>query len=169
MNEIREEIVAKIEAKRVAVAKQGSKPKNLLSQRETYLASIEEHKAKIAKLEELVAKIDSSAGGYEEQVSLRKSEVEHMEEILDRFDRATAEIKQCNATITRRIEEIPDWFPGMDESLRGLHNTDPEILAAKARREYLEDAVASCLPDIKRVFYSRGTVSDFNVKGRKDV
>lgn len=169
MNEIRDEIIKRIETKKGSADKLQSKADNLKSQREMYLAAIEDYKEKIVKLEALVAQRDDNSDGYADDAALRSGEAEHMEEILERFDKAVAERSKVVGKIQERLSELPNWMPGMDDSLKGLEKRDPKIKKLNARRDYLDEVVANALPDVKKIFYSRGVVSGINVKGRKDV
>ena len=117
----------------------------------------------------LIAQRDGNTDGYAEDAELRASEAGHMEEILKRFDAAVAERSKIVGKIQERLSELPNWMPGMDESLRGLDKRDPKIKKLNARRDYLDDVIESALPDVKKIFYSRGTVSETHEKGRKGV
>jgi len=167
--EMREEIVAKLAAKKVAVEKKLSKPKNKIAQRQMYVDAIAEHEKKIEKLQALIAKIDESSEDLNVEISLRESEVEHMEEILSRFDRGMKEREECVATMKRRIDALTMWTPENPVSVKDNMKTDKEYLKAFARREYLDRMLPECVVDVQRIFYSRGDISEFNVKGRKGV
>lgn len=169
MKSVRDEIVAKIETKKVATGKLVDKTDNLSKQRETYVKAIAEHEAKVESLKAMIAQIDNNAGGYVDTADARRSEIAHMEEILARYDKAVKEREKCTETLMRRLDEVPDWYPGMDESLRGGVAKDPEYQKALKRRDYLDGVIESCLPDVKKIFYSRGTVSEHNEAGRKGV
>lgn len=169
MKEIRDEITSRIETKRGSADKLSGKTTNLAEQRETYLASIAEHEAKIKKLQDLIERIDKNSSGYSEDADVRAGEADHMEEILVRFDKAIAERSKVVVKIQERIASFPDWMPGMDESLRGGFQRDEQYKKLVARRDYLDQVIDSALPDVKKIFYSRGKIAEFNEKGRKGV
>lgn len=169
MKETRDEIVAKIETKKGSVDKLQIKANSLKSQREMYLAAIEEYKEKIVKLEALVEQRGDNAEGYDADTEIRAGEAAHMEEILARYDKAVEDRAKTVAKIQERIEAFPDWMPGMDESLRGGYLRDPQFKKLSARRDYLDTVIDSALPDVKKIFYSRGVVSSIHEKGRKGV
>jgi len=169
MKEIRDELIAKIETKKGSVDKLQVKADSLKAQREMYLAAIEEYKEKIIKLEALVIQRGENAESYDTDTEVRAGEVEHMEQILVRYDKAVDERAKTVAKIQERIETFPDWMPGMDENLRGGYLRDAQYKKLVARREYLDTVIDSALPDVKKIFYSRGVVSSIHEKGRKGV
>lgn len=169
MKEIRDEIIKRIETKKGSVGKSQSKADNLKSQRQMYVDAIADHEAKIEKLKALIAQRDANAEGHVEDSGLRAGEVDHMEQILARFDKAVLERENVVAKIQDVIASHPDWLPGMDENLKGGYARDPKYKKLTARRDYLDTVIEGALPDIKKIFYSRGVVSEINEKGRKGV
>lgn len=169
MEETRNEIMAKIEVKRGSHSKLQVKADSLKAQREMYLAAIEEYKEKIVKLEALVIQREENADSYSEEAQLRTTEGDHMQEILDRMDKAVVERAVVVGKIQDRLDELPDWMPGMNDKYRNGNKADPKIKKLTARRDYLDTVIETALPDVKKIFYSRGTVAAFNEKGRKGV
>jgi uncharacterized small protein (DUF1192 family) len=169
MSETREEIIAKIKIKRGSTDKLENKTVNLAEQRETYVRSIAEHEEKIAKLRKLIERIDANTSGYSSDAAVRSGEADHMEEILVRYDKAVAERAGISVKIQQAIDksyEGVEWTPGSGSE---TYKRDPEFKKLEARRDYLDRVIESALPDVKKIFYSRGTVAEFNEKGRKGV
>jgi chromosome segregation ATPase len=164
-----EEISAKINTKRVATEKKRAKPDSLAEQIEMYEQSIKSHEEKIVKLKDLIAKREASKLVAQEELDQNLSEVEHMEEIYERYMLGIAESEVCSTIMVDRINELADWYPGIPEEETRKWERDPEYIEAKERQEYLNRLLPACLTDIQRIFYSRGDVSEFNVKGRKGV
>lgn len=169
MKEIRDEIIAKIATKKGSAEKLQIKADSLKTQREMYLAAIEEYKEKIAKLEALVEQRGENAEGYDGDVGVRTNESVHMQEILDRYDKANVERAVTVKKIQDRIDELPVWMPGMDDKYKDGNRRDPKVRKLTERRDYLDRVIEAALPDVKKIFYSRGTVATFNEKGRKGV
>lgn len=169
MNETRKEIETKLDVKRGSADKLQTKADNLTTQGDMYLAAIEEYREKIAKLEVLVKQRKENAELALTDAGIRAGEADHMQEILDRYDKAEIERSKTVEKIQERIEKFPDWMPGMDESLRGGYLRDAQYKKLVARREYLDTVLEGALPDVKKIFYSRGVVSSIHEKGRKGV
>ena len=169
MDETRKEIMAKIEVKKGSAEKLQVKADSLKAQSEMYLAAIEEYKEKIVKLEALVTQRIENAETYLADVDVRAGEAKHMEEILDRLDKAVVERAVTVGKILDRIDELPMWMPGMDDKYKDGNKSDTKVKKLTARRDYLDTVIDSALPDVKKIFYSRGTVAGFNEKGRKGV
>jgi chromosome segregation ATPase len=175
-DEIREQIAAKIKAKRVATENKRPKPKNLRTQKDMYLESIEGYKERIAKLEALIAKNEESSRNATSEVTQGVSELKHMEEILSRYDKGVEEKVECSQRKLRVINryeqqavaDMENWRPGQG-SFSARAKQDPEYVEAEERVVYLDKMLPECLKDINRIYSSRGDVSPFNVKGRKDV
>lgn len=162
-------MVKDIEAKKAATAGKAAKPQNIANQTETYLAKIARLKADIARLEELVAANNKYLEGATELSGSGTGAVEHMEEILDRYDKAVAEQDGLFKIIRERMGAFPDWYPGMDDSLKGALDRDPEYKKAIARKLYLDDVIENAPKDMRRIYINRGEVSDFHKKGAQGV
>lgn len=166
MDELRKQIVEKIEAKKESLDKLRQKPANLEAQKATYLNAIENHKAKIASLEAAIKKIDVSLELADKDRTGKNEDIEHMEEILERFDAVQSEREELSVWLTARLEEDAEeeWYPGKVSAL----SKDVEYKEKMRRKLYLDDVIANALPDIRKIFYSRGTVSDYNLKKGSD-
>lgn len=168
-DETRAAIVAKIEAKRSAAEKITVKKTNLIVQVAVYENAIVAHEAKLrAAKERLELYRESVKTNTDDEVS-RLSEAEHMQEILDRYDAAVLERMEKSRIMLERMEAIPDWFPGMDEELKGAVRRDPEYKQALERKLYLDQVIEVALSDVRKIYSARGEVSEINAKGRADV
>jgi SMC interacting uncharacterized protein involved in chromosome segregation len=165
----RKAIADKIEAKRKATGTLDTKARNLDAQIDVYSNAVLNYEEKLRKALERIEAFKVSKIAVEVEAADRQEELDHMDEILTRYDKASVEREKVLVKIRERIDAAPEWFPGMDESLRGGFERDPEYKKAVARREYLDNVLANCLSDVRKIFVSRGTVSEYNVKGRKGV
>lgn len=166
MDETREQLIKDIDGKKTATAGKAAKPDNIVKQTQTYLNKIERLRADIDRLEELVEANNRYLAGATELSGSRLGEVAHMEEILERYDLAVAERAELFPVIQKRMEAFPDWYPGLDESLKGALRRDPVYKDAIARKAYLEDVIEAAPLDMRRVYNNRGEVSGYHKKGR---
>lgn len=165
----REAIVAKIEAKRTSNEKTESKVRNLNSQIEVYENSVINYEAKIEAAKARADLFRTSLKTHEEDAERRALEIEHMEEILERYDLAVEDRSRQLQIMATRMEEIPDWYPGMDPELKGALRRDPEYKEALAKKEYYDQVMEIALSDIRKIYVSRGEVSGINAKVKPDV
>jgi len=165
----RDLIVAKIEGKASAAEKLETKQDNLDNQIEVYENSIVVNQDKIEKARARIEVFKESKIAAAEDVVRRKEELEHMEEILARYDLAMEERMIHMGIMQERLNSFPDWYPGMDESLKLGAAADPVYQEARKRKLYLDEVLESCLSDVRKISVSRGEVSGFNVKGREGV
>lgn len=161
--EKRDEIVTKIEAKRVAVEKLLAKPKSLNSQVEMYRESIEEYKRKIAALEERIAKFEASGAESQSTGEKRAEELQWMENILVRFDSALEESAKVAAQ-KYAMAENDSWKLGDDMALMGAYRKTPEWKALTARLDLLNAVIDNALPDVQKIYNSRGRVSVYHAQ-----
>lgn len=168
-DETRQAIVEKIEAKRTAAEKFTVKKTNLVKQVAVYENAIVGHEEKLRAAKERLESFKVSVKTNTDDEASRLSEADHMQEILDRYDSAVRERMEMSRIMLDRMEAIPDWFPGMDESLKGAVKRDPEYKQALERKLYLDTVIEVALSDVRKIYSARGEVSEINVKGRADV
>lgn len=154
-------IVQKIEAKASAIEKLRARPKNIATQKEIFQTAIDKKLAEIQTLRDKMAKYDEGTENIAGVEETRTGELEHMGQILERYDSAIEERASLNVIISKKLDEDM-WMPGMDEKLK-LKN-DPEYVAARKRKLFLDDVIDNALPDVRKISVSRGEVSHYHMK-----
>lgn len=165
-DETRKAIVDKIESKRKATGALDTKSRNLDTQIMTYENAIVNYREKLRKAEERLESFKESKQAVVVELADREEELDHMDEILVRYDKASAESKKMADKILERIKVVPDRLPGTTDG--GFEN-DLEYKKAKTRQEYLSTVMSHALSDVRKIFVSRGVISDYNVKGRRGI
>lgn len=160
---VREQIVKKIEAKRTAIAKIVSKPENIEGQIAMYRKAIADHEAKIEMLKERIEKFEAAGAESVDLHTQRQEELKHMEQILATYDVSVEERDYLSEKMTDMIEAM-NWMPGDDPALRGAGRKDPKFIEIRNRKLYLDEVINAALPDVRKIYVSRGEVSTYHTR-----
>lgn len=166
VDQTRKAIADKIEAKRNATGTLETKSRNLETQIATYENAIVNYEEKLRKAKERLESFKESKQTVTVELADRQEELDHMDEILVRYDKAAAESKKLSEKILERIAVVPDKLPGTDN---GGFAQDAIYKKSRTRQEYLTTVMSYALSDVRKIFVSRGVISDYNVKGREGV
>ncbi len=169
VDETRVAIESKIDAKRKATGTLVTKSRNLDGQIAQYENAIVNYEEKLQKAKERLEMFKESKLNVAVELETRQEELDHMDEILVRYDKTQKEREKLLAIMRKRIEEVPSWMPGMDDSLKGGINRDPAYQKASTRLEYVDKVAVHALSDVRKIFVSRGVVSGYHERGNKGI